>query len=293
MKFAFSTNAYTNGRYTIEDAIRRIAKSGYAGATILADKPLVWVPEITQSQIRSIKQVLQETGLQASSVNGFTAAGYYGDLKTAPGQKFGPIFSDADPKMRAWKVVYTKKVVDLAHELGTRDVSIGSGYPPQGVDRETAWNQMREAIEECVAYAEKKDVRLNIEYEPDLLVGGEEDAARILKEIPSPNFGLNFDIGHSFVCGENVVDQIRRFRDRIHAADFEDMGVDEKGNRVHAHMVPGEGVMPLEEILRTFLDVGYDGWHVVELYNHFRHPAKVTNESMRYLRKIEKKLEVC
>lgn len=297
MKLAFATNAFTSGRYTLEDAMRIIAREGYTGVEILADRPLLWLPSATVRERLSIEKTLKETGLNVSAVNGFTAAGYYGDRKAPPGQQFGPSFSDPDPEVRKWRIWYTKTIVDFTHDIGGTDISISSGPPPkvdpelspvaQDMEQEAAWRQMLEAIGEVVFYAKKKKVNINIEYEPGLFVGGEESAARILAALPDHNFGLNFDVGHSFVCDEDVVSQIRRFHDRIHGVQIEDIGIDPKTNeRVHYHLVPGEGVMPLREIFETFRDVGYDGWFTVELYNHFRHPVRVVRESRRRIKEI-------
>lgn len=295
-RLAFANNAFTDGTWTTEKTIGAIGKEGYRGVGILADSPLLWLPGMSDKErsdkIKSIRSALKEAGVVVASVNGFTAAGYYGKRETAPGQQFGPSFSDADSKLREYKVNYTKLVVDFADALDCRNVSFGSGYPPEGVEHEEAWQWMREAIAEAVSYATEKSVRLNLEYEPFLLVGGADDAARLLDEIPSPSLGLNFDIGHSFVCGEDVAQQIRRFGKKIHGADVEDIGVDEAGKPVHAHQVPGQGVMPLEDIFRAFNEVGFDGWYVVELYNHSHHPEEVTRDSIRYLRELDKKLEL-
>lgn len=294
-RLAFLTNAYTNGDWSLESAIERIAKEGYAGVGILADAPLIWLPDLSANErsekIRSLREVLASSGIAVSSVNGFTAAGYYGARDTAPGQQFGPSFSDADQELREYKVNYTRLVVDLAADLNCPNVSFGSGYPPEGVEREEAWQWMSEAIAKAVDYAQSKGVRLNLEYEPDLLIGGADDAARLLEEMPSASLGLNFDIGHSFVCGEDVVKEIHRFGDQIHGVDFEDIGVDETGKPVHAHQVPGQGVMPLEDILRAFEEIGYDGWFTVELYNHSHHPEYVTRASMEASRQIFQRLK--
>ncbi len=292
---AVGTNLCT--RWDLKTALRYIRKIGFHGATPLADWPHAYVLNLTPAWIKEIRDVLQETGLFVASVNGFTAVGfaYFNEkekeLKSRvpkTKQYFGPIFSDSEAWRREWKVNYTKKVIDFAEAIGAGNVSIGSGYLPEGADRETAWKWMREAIKECVEYAERKGVNVNIEYEPYLLVGSQEDADRILSEIPSPNFGLNFDIGHSFVCGENVVDQIWRFRGRIYGVDIEDIGVDKSGRRIHKHLIPGTGVMPLFEIMCAFVESGYKGKYTLELYSQAHRPIKAMSESKKYLKDMEK-----
>jgi len=301
MKLAFATNAFTSGRYTLQDAMRVIAREGYEGVEILADQPLLWLPSVTVAERLAIEKTLKHTDLKVSCVNGFTASGYYGDRKAPPGQQFGPSFSDSDPEMRKWRVWYTKLIVDFTRDVGGTDISISSGSPPtvdttlrpieRYIRRESAWRAMLEAIGDVVLYAKERRVNINIEYEPGLFVGGEESAARILNAIPDHNFGLNFDIGHSYVCGEDVISQIARFKDRIHGVQVEDIGLNkETGERLHYHLVPGEGVMPLGEIFETFKEVGYAGWFTVELYNHFRHPVRVTRESRKRIKKIIKEI---
>ncbi len=297
MKLAFATNAFTSGKYSLVEAMRIIAREGYTGVEILADRPLLWLPSATVAERLSIEKTLKETGLAVSCVNGFTAAGYYGERKAPPGQQFGPSFSDLDPEIRKWRVWYTKRIVDFTRDVGGTDISISSGNPPtvdpgasprrKDTILKSAWKAMIEAICEVVDYAKERGVNINIEYEPGLLVGGEESAAKALVAIPEENFGVNFDIGHSYVCGEDVVSQIKRFKHVIHGVQVEDIGVDkETGERIHYHLVPGEGVMPLREIFETFKEVGYDGWFTVELYNHFKHPVMVARKSFAYFKKL-------
>ena len=285
-RIAFGSNAFTNGQYTLERALGIIAREGYSGVNILADAPLLWPLKLSGPDLRSLKKTLKETGLTVASINGFTAAGHLGGRKAPPGQDFGPSFSDEDPRSRMQKIEYTKQVIELALQLDTQNISIGSGYPPKGVEREVAWQWMREAIEEAVEYAEAQEVHLNIESEPSLLVGTPNDVERLLKEIPSPALGVNADIGHWFVCEEDVSTQIRRFKDRIHGADIEDIALVD-GKPRHYHLVPGKGDMPLEEIFRTFREIGFKEWYTIELYSLSHRPVSAARETMKFLRHLE------
>lgn len=290
MKLAFSTNAYTGGKYTLIEAINKIADAGYQGVEILADHPLLWPFSITEKEIKEIKGVLKERNIAISDINAFTCCGYwlekYGSTKGPPGQKFGPCFCDYEEENRQMRIEYTKKVIDLAVELGARDITTCSGYQPLRGTREMAWENMVQALREAVAYAEKKGIRVNIEYEPALVVGSAREALEIVEEINSPNFGLNFDIGHSFVCDEDVPATIRQLSKYINTLHIEDIGLDEKGRPVHHHLILGQGAMPLEEIFDTLEKVGYQGWYTVELYTMFRKPVKAMRESIRFLEQL-------
>lgn len=90
MNFAFSTNAYTNGKWTIISAINKIAAAGFKGVEILMDLPLVWPFSISKKEIKEIKKTLQKRNLQISSLNAFTCCGYWveqGKQKNHPGKK--------------------------------------------------------------------------------------------------------------------------------------------------------------------------------------------------------------
>lgn len=293
-RLSFGSNAFTNGDFTLEEAIRAIAREGYRAVNILADTPLLWPPYPGESRIKSIKDVLKETGLVVSGINGFTAAGHYGERSAPPGQNFGPSFSDETLKLRALKVKYTKQVIDLAVELDTRDISISSGYSPKGVDPEEAWCWTMEAIEEALEYAEEKGVNLNIESEPQLLIADAKDTLRILKDISSPNFGVNFDIGHFFVVGEDIPSLIRdpRLKNRINGADIEDIGL-RNGKPYHHHLIFGDGVMPFEDIFCAFREIGFekDHYYTVELYSQSHRPVEAARKSMMYFREFTKRLE--
>ncbi len=285
-KISFATNAYTDGTWTLERALEAIAEAGYQGAEVLADKPLLWVPEMPAGTAARIRRSFEHLGLGVSGVNGFTCSGYWGDREGPPGQNFGPGFTDPNPELRRFKLDYTRKVLDFAAEVGAPGVTVGAGYPPEGMARTEAWKLLVDGLWEVVHYAEKLGVCMNLEYEPDLLVGTAEHARKLLSEIDSSSFGLNFDIGHSWVADEEVIPQIREFADRIHGVHVEDIASDEKGRRVHYHLVPGDGEMPLAGILQTLFDVGYDGFLTVELYNHSHHPVEVTRESIKRLREL-------
>src|SRR3954470_4451954 len=77
MKLAFSTNAYT--RFPLDDAIRGIAKAGFAGVEILADAPHAYPDAIDDGLMLLVRRALEETGLTVSNVNANCSFGYWRD----------------------------------------------------------------------------------------------------------------------------------------------------------------------------------------------------------------------
>src|SRR3954471_11658749 len=82
IKLAFSTNAYT--RFPLVDAIRDIAAVGYAGVEILADVPHAYPEAIDAALIKSLRDVLDETGIAVSNINCNCSFGYWKDAPPEP-----------------------------------------------------------------------------------------------------------------------------------------------------------------------------------------------------------------
>ena len=69
MKLAFSTNAYL--KFSFAEAVKRLAKIGYAGVEIMADVPHAWPACLLEEQKQAIRQALKENRLEISNINAF------------------------------------------------------------------------------------------------------------------------------------------------------------------------------------------------------------------------------
>src|SRR5215469_11250102 len=69
MRLAFSTNAYLN--YSFPEAVRRLARIGYAGVEVMADVPHAWPAYLLEEQKQALRDALKQNGLAISNVNAF------------------------------------------------------------------------------------------------------------------------------------------------------------------------------------------------------------------------------
>ncbi|MBI2193352.1 MAG: sugar phosphate isomerase/epimerase [Planctomycetes bacterium] len=281
-RLAFSTNAFSNPRYTVEDAVRFIRSCGYAGVEILADKPHVWPIDFSADRLAKLKELLVRLDLAVSNVNGNTASGFYGERDAPPGQTFGPSFSSTLEEFRAWgidpaswRVDYTCRCIDLARVLGGRNVSVSSGFVGPGQDARKLWHQAVECFRAAADYAGRSGIDLTIEYEPGMLVGSAADCLKMFDAVGSDRLGVNFDIGHSYVVpGEDVFRAVQDLGGRIRSTHVEDIaGPTPELHLDPGHLIPGDGKMPLAEIFRALEAIGYRGFYTVELYTYAR-PGK-------------------
>ena len=131
-RFAFSTNAFS--RHPLAKALREIARTGFRGVEILADKPHAWLDSFTADDVSGLRKQLDKLGLFVSNINANCTAGFWNDAPPEP--FFEPSLISRDKTLREWRLAYTKKALRLAKALGAHNVSITSGKTLNGVPPE-------------------------------------------------------------------------------------------------------------------------------------------------------------
>ncbi|MBX0323081.1 sugar phosphate isomerase/epimerase [Halomicroarcula sp. F13] len=277
VSLAFSTNAYTD--YSLLEAVERIAGHGYAGVEILGDEPHAYFPSFDEQEIDRLATALADVDVAVANVNANTAMGYYDDAPPTP--FFEPSVIRADDSARRWRIEYTKRAIDLAAATGAPAISLTSGQPVPGTEPAEAERLLHESLREILEYADEKGVDVGIEYEPDLLVGETDDVLELVEAVGHDRLGVNLDVGHAAVSGEDVHTAIRRAAGHITGVHLEDI-VGGRGG-THYHRIPGEGDLDFRAIFDAFDDVGYDGYATLELYTYPDEPDRAARESFEAL----------
>jgi len=81
-RFAFSTNAYR--RDSLKKALKRIAKIGFKGVEILADKPHLWPGTVSPREIVRLQKQLEKMDLFVSNINANSTSGFWTDAPPEP-----------------------------------------------------------------------------------------------------------------------------------------------------------------------------------------------------------------
>jgi sugar phosphate isomerase/epimerase len=274
MKMAFSTNAFV--RHPLAQAVRTIGSIGYPGVEILADKPHFFPPTARAQDLEDLQNALRHSGLVVSNVNANTATGYYADAP--PESFFEPALSNADAKLRRWRIEYSKACIDLAREIHAPNVSVSSGRPLPQCPPDRGRALFKEALAELVEYAGAADVHIGIEYEPGLLVQTAHDTLDVLRGVNSPFLGVNLDLGHAYVAGEDLEWVIQELAGVILNIHLEDI----KG-RDHYHLIPGLGDIDFQKVFDALTKIGYNRFVTVELYTYPDNPEYAAQMSYEYL----------
>jgi sugar phosphate isomerase/epimerase len=276
MKLAFSSNAYL--QFSVEETIARIAALGYQGLELLADVPHAWPAGLLPQHKDSIRRHLQRHGLAISNINAFMM-----NAVADPRQPYWHPSWIEHPHYRAIRREHTRRALQLAHELGAPHITTEPGGP---LEPEQTWEAAAaifyDELMPCVELAERLEVRLLIEPEPELLIERFDQYLRLMERIDSPWVGLNFDIGHAFCVGEDPQHWVRRMAPHTRHYHFEDIAA----TRVHKHLIPGHGAIDFAATLREIAATGYDGWLTVELYPYIDQPDDAARQARDYLLQV-------
>ncbi|EMA50092.1 MULTISPECIES: sugar phosphate isomerase/epimerase family protein [Halococcus] len=274
---AFSTNAYT--RHALPEAVERIADHGYAGVEVLGDEPHAYFPEFDEANEEDLVAALDNSELRVSNINANTATGYYDDAP--PSSFFDPSVVTADDGDREWRVEYTKRAIDLAALTDAPAVCLATGRPLPGTPPERAHEHLRDSLDSILDYAEEHGVEIGIEYEPELLVECTEEVLDLIDDVGRDSLGINLDVGHAAVYGEDPAEAIRRSAGHITGVHLEDIVGGVRGK--HYHRIPGEGDLDFRAIFDALDDVGYDGFATLELYTYPDRPDEAAREAYEAL----------
>ena len=225
--------------------------------------------------------VTRLSGAQARDVNalcaryavGISALGYY------------PNPLDPDPVSAKRCVEHLKKVIVAAERLGLKNVNtfIGRDWT-KSVDEN--WPRFLKTWRPLIAFAEDHGIRIGIENCPMLFSrnewpGGKNLAMcpaiwrRMFSDIPSKNFGLNYDPSHPVLLRMDHLRPLKEFAGKlfhIHAKDvlcdrerFDDVGILGLPRDYHQPRIPGYGEIDWAKFIGALAAAGYNGPVCIEV----------------------------
>lgn len=270
MNFAYSSNAYR--RWSLGEAIERIARIGYGGMELMADAPHAWPMTIQDADVSDIRRRIEAKGLNLSNINAF--------MMGAVQDFWHPSWIEPDASFRRLRVQHTMAALRLARKLGAKCITTEPGGPLDGaMPREKALECFVVGLQECLRCAEDEGVLLLVEPEPGLLIENAAQFEELAARMDSPMFGLNFDVGHFYCVGEPLPETIARLSRWTRHYHVEDIAA----SRVHEHLIPGRGAIDFPAVLKAIRTTGYSGWITVELYPYLDDPDAAGTEALDYL----------
>lgn len=272
MVFGYSTNAFK--KFSLTEAIEKIAGIGFKGAEILGDRPHLYPPDFDQPQIAYLNGVVAQKKIKLTNLNSFTLF--------AVGDTYLPSWIEPDKARRAIRIRHTRDSLKIAKQIGCPNISIPPGGPLNGLDRQEAMQLFYQGLEQVIPTAEELGVTILVEPEPDLMIETSGQFREFVRDIQSKYVGLNFDIGHFFCVGEDpgqAFEELFQWVGHVHLEDI-------APSRKHNHLIAGRGAIDFKAVFTAMVQLGYPGDMSLELYTYQDTPEEAGRESLSYLRPI-------
>ncbi len=225
------------------------------------------VTRFSQAHADDVRALAEERGVAISGL------GYY------------PNVLDPDPKVSAPCIEHLSKVIAAAPLLGLTNVNtfIGRDWT-RSVDEN--WPRFLEVWRPLIAHAEECGVSIGIENCPMLFTkdewpGGKNLATspaiwrRMFADIPSANFGLNYDPSHFALQFMDPISPLREFHEKLfhlHAKDVKihrerlnEFGAFAEPLKWHQPRIPGYGEIDWARFMGALMESGYDGPICIEV----------------------------
>lgn len=272
MIFGYSTNAYV--RFSLMEALDRIAALGFRGVEIMGDQPHLYPGDYPEERLYRVAEKVRSCGLKITNLNSFTLF--------AVGDTHLPSWIEANPQVREVRIQHTLDCLKAAHALGCPSISVPPGGPLEHGSRREALALFHAGLERVIPTAEAWGIKLLVEPEPELLLENTPQFQEFIADVRSPIVGINFDMGHFFCAGEDPARSFETLLPWIGHIHLEDIAA----SRVHRHLIPGLGAIDFPKTLGTIKASGYDGDISLELYPYVDRPDEAGQQSREYLQSI-------
>jgi sugar phosphate isomerase/epimerase len=272
MVFGYSTNAFV--KFSLVDAVARIAQLGFRGVEIMADRPHLYPPDVDEAGFQRLRLAISAGGLKVTNLNSFTLF--------AVGDTYLPSWIEAESSRRKIRIRHTRECLQMARRLGCANISVPPGGPLSGMGRREAERLFYEGLEQVAPLAEELKVRVLVEPEPGLMIETTRQFQEFIRGVRSPAVGLNFDIGHFFCAGEDPAEAFETLYEWVGHVHLEDIAA----TRAHQHLIAGLGAIRFGEVLKRMRRLGYAGDISLELYPYVDAPEEAGRKSFEHLKPI-------
>ncbi|MBQ6809482.1 MAG: sugar phosphate isomerase/epimerase [Clostridia bacterium] len=248
-------------RLGFADSMKKARELGADGVQIYATSGEMAPENLTPSLISEKRSIIQGNGLVVSAL--------CGDLG-------GHGFCDAVEN--PWKIEKSKRIVDLALELGSKVVTTHIGVVPD--EKNDTYKIMQEACNELAEYADSVGASFAVETGPEKA----EMLKEFLDSLSARGVKVNLDPANLvMVTGDDPVKAVYTLKDYIvhtHAKDgiklkesnrfhvygfFADGGIEDFRIWEYFSEVPlGEGKVDFPRYLAALKDIGYNGFLTIE-----------------------------
>jgi sugar phosphate isomerase/epimerase len=266
MRFAICNEIFQD--FPLEEQFAIAARLGYDAVEVAPFTLAKHVTDITGAQREQIVSLAAQHGLEIAGIH-WVLVGPEGLQITSP-----------DAAVRERTVQYLRDLVRFGCDIGGRVMVVGS--PKQrsilpDVDPEHARTWFAQAMAEAAKVPGAEDFQVCIEpllSDSTNMINTAAEARAMADRIGLPNVGVILDVNS---MSHEEADLPAALRETAaHLRHFHANDPCQRG--------PGWGDVDFEPLLRTLLDIGYEGYASVEVFDFSVDPIEHADRSLQYLK---------
>lgn len=262
MKLGMFTSGYQ--RNPLEHCFMDAKRFGYDFIELWGARPHAFAPDLKAGDIDEVKRLIETYEMPV--------LGYTPEHNAYPYN-----FMIGSETQRKDAVNYLTLSLDMAKELNADYMLVSPASAGYLATYDEIWDRMTRTLQELTDHAEKVGVKLVVEpltpYESNAFKSA-NDLVELFKRIDSPYLVGMCDLVPPFVQHESIMayfDKLGEKMYHLHMIDGE-QGTD-------SHIMPGEGALPLQELMYELKDIDYQGTATIELVTGY------INEPRMYARR--------
>jgi sugar phosphate isomerase/epimerase len=180
---------------------------------------------------------------------------------------------DFNDPVRDFHVARCKKFIDLAAELGAKNILLVLGeyiWQREVIPPAAQWGWGVETCRALGDYADKKKIDVALELEPFRLslLNNIDEMVRFLNDCNHPRVRANIDISHLVLSDTSPLDVAKLAGRAIH------VHISDCDGKVHGDLPPGRGVVKFAPYLQAIKELAIDGVVSIEL-EYSPDPSKI------------------
>lgn len=270
LKVGMFTSGYQ--RNPLEHCFMDAKEYGYDYIELWGGRPHAYAPDLKAGDINEVRRLIEKYEMPV--------LGYTPEHNAYPYNYM--IGSEAQ---RRDAIDYLKLSLEMAKEMGAEFVLTSPANGGYLATYNQLWSRLEKNIQELGDYAAKLEIKLVVEaltpYESNFFTRA-NDLVELFRRVDNPYVVGMCDIVPPFVQHESIMayfDKLGNKMDHMHIIDGE--------NGSDTHLIPGEGNIPIKEMLYEMKRIGYDKTATLELVTNYinepRFYAKRAIDNMREL----------
>ncbi len=160
-------------------------------------------------------------------------------------------------------IAYLKTAIDMAKEMGADFVLTSPANGGYLATYDQLWSRLEKTIRDLGDYAAQKEIRLVVEaltpYESNFFTRA-NDLVELFRRVDNPYVVGMCDVVPPFVQHESIMAYFDKLGSKMHHMHIID---GEQGT--DSHIIPGEGSIPLKEMIYELKRINYQGTATLEL----------------------------